>query len=327
MKTLKIIGSAFLFLLLMTGTGFADSDAEELEEANARMKNLYNELKESKPKFDIKIADLLGKSSSDVDDINKANQLIRSLETAIQKISPSTSCLKNRPHDAETECPFYADFYLGLELIGSNEFAKSFPRAGLRLRSRLMDYEDGRGGIHFYTNFGITSRNVQNPDSNDGAVEGSRAIEGEGGFLVDIKPLSSAQNRIAFLGLLGFDSVEDIPIDPAVTNPDGPSDIFQHHFAGFRIYHTATDKYNGAYADIGWGVSENFQDNEAKRFKFRGYLPVKITKGDSTKKFFVAVEVDSDFGDGEDEIKLIFGLSVQFKQILNTLSLGILSGD
>jgi len=224
---------------------------------------------------------------------------------------------------AETECSFYADFYLGLELIGSNEFAEGFPRAGLRLRSRLMDY-DGGGGIHLYTNFGITSRNVQNPDSTRVEVQGSKAIEGEGGLLIDIKPFSGKNNRVAFLGLLGFDSVEDIPVDPAVTDPDGPSDIFQHHFAGLRIYHTADDRYNGAYADVGWGVSENFQDNEEKRFKFRGYLPVKIAKDDSTKKFFAAVEVDSDFDDKEDEVKLIFGLSVEFKNILSALSLGII---
>jgi hypothetical protein len=281
MKTVNIIGSAFLFFLLMAGMGVAEDD-----------------------------------NNKDEEDKVKKSENCKANPSNTKQVDSSNS---------ETECSFFADFYLGIELIGSNEFAEGFPRAGLRLRSRLIDYTGKEGGgVHLYTNFGITSRNVQNPDSTAVTVEGSKAIEGEGGLLVDIKPFSGENNRVAFLGLLGFDSVEDIPLDPAVMDPAGPSDIFQHHFAGFRIYHTASDRYNGAYADVGWGVSENFRDNEDKRFKFRGYLPVKITEGDSTKKFFAAVEVDSDFDSGEDEVKLVFGVSVEFTQILNTLSLGII---
>ncbi|NIQ01019.1 hypothetical protein GWO43_11875, partial [candidate division KSB1 bacterium] len=86
----------------------------------------------------------------------------------------------------------------------------------------------------------------------------------------------------------------------------------------------ANDRYNGAFFDVGWGVSENFTDNEDKRVKFRGYLPIRLKEKDATKKFFTSVEVDSDFQDGEDEVKLIFGLSVEFKEILNVLSLGFI---
>lgn len=300
MKSIKVIGCALLLLLLSIGSSFAQTPTPVAPSPVTTPASPATGTTNSSP--------------------------------ASNTPSPSLSCEQNKGNlkqvnlkNAETECTIFADFYVGVELIGSNEFAEGFPRAGLRFRSRLVDYEGTQGGgLHVYANFGLTSRNVQNPDSQALTVEGSKAIEGEGGLLIDIKPFSGDQNRIAFLGVLGFDSVEDIPLDPAVMNPDGPSDIFQHHFAGLRVYHTGSDRYNGAYADVGWGVSENFRDNEEKRFKFRGYLPVKITKGDSTKKFFAAVEVDSDFDDGEDEVKLIFGLSVEFKQILSALSLGII---
>ncbi len=233
------------------------------------------------------------------------------------------SCLQRT--DAETECDFYADFYGGVELIGSNEFAEGFARAGLRLRDRLVDYDEN-GGVHFYMRFGLTSRNVQNRDetvTGPSKIEGRRAIEGEAGLLIDLGFVELQNNRLAVLGLVGFDSVRDIPQDTTATD-FGPSDLFQHHFAGFRLYHTANDRYNGAFFDVGWGVSENFTDNEDKRVKFRGYLPIRLKEKDATKKFFTSVEVDSDFQDGEDEVKLIFGLSVEFKEILNVLSLGFI---
>ncbi|MCH7499819.1 MAG: hypothetical protein IH886_07390 [Nitrospinae bacterium] len=319
MKTVKIIGSAFLFFLLMAVTGFADSDAEELEEANARMKNLYNELKESKPKFDIKIADLLGKSSSDVDDINKANQLILFLERELQRITPTRSCIDDQPFEAETECPFYMHFYSAVEFIGSNEFGESFARGGMQLRSTLAEWSDNKR-ISLMVDLALTSRvvqteqNISNPSIFK--TEGAKALEGRMGLMIDLfNPTTSftgtqsytATNTIALLADLGFDSVENLPSSFAPN--ENPSDLLQHHFAGIRVYHRGINRFNGAYVDIGWGMSENFLENEAKRFKVRGYLPILINKK-TQFKLVAMIEVDSDFKEGPDETKLIVGATI-----------------
>jgi hypothetical protein len=321
MKTVKIIGCAFLFLLLMVSTSFAASDAEELEKANKRMKSLNTELSNSKIKFDAKIQNLLTDSSSNATDINKAKKLILSLERELQRITPTRSCIDDNPFDAETECPFYVHFYSAAEFIGSNEFAESFARGGIQLRSTLLGWEGNQGIQHrfnFMVDLALTSRVVQTEiGPSIFQTEGVKALEGRMGFMWDLwsgttsytgKQSYTGINTIALLADIGFDSVEDLPAGSGA-EINGPSDLLQHHFAGLRIYHRGINRFNGAYADIGWGISENFLENESKRFKFRGYLPILVNKK-TQFKLIAMLEVDSDFKDGPDETKLIIGATI-----------------
>lgn len=323
MKTLKIIGSAFLFLLLTAGTGFADSDAEEQKEAIKRMNSLNTELDKSSTVFDTKIKDLLRDSSSATGkDIEKINQLILFLERELQRITPTRSCIDDNPFDAETECPFYVHFYSAAEFIGSNEFGESFARGGIQLRSTLWEGELWtKQRFNFMVDLALTSRVVQTAqDPSNPSIfqtEGAKALEGRMGFMLDLwspttnytgKQSYTATNTIALLADLGFDSVENLPAGSGA-EINGPSDLLQHHFAGIRVYHRGINRFNGAYADIGWGISENFLENESKRFKVRGYLPILINKKNQFK-LVAMIEVDSDFKDGPDETKLIVGATI-----------------
>lgn len=322
MKTLKIIGSAFLFLLLMTGTGFADSDAEEKKEVIKRMKSLNTELGKSSTVFNTKIKGLLlDSSSANGKDIEKINQLILFLERELQRITPTRSCIDDNPFDAETECPFYVHFYSAAEFIGSNEFGESFARGGIQLRSTLWDYDDWRSRFNFMVDLALTSRVVQTEqDPSNPSIfqtKGAKALEGRMGLMWDLwSPTTSytdtqsytGRNTIALLADLGFDSVENLPAGSGAKRI-GPSDLFQHHFAGIRVYHRGINRFNGAYADIGWGISENFLENESKRFKVRGYLPILVNKK-TQFKLIAMIEVDSDFKSGPDETKLIVGATI-----------------
>ena len=334
MKTLKIIGSAFLFLLLMTGTGFADSDAEEKKEVIKRMKNLNTELGKSSTVFNTKIKGLLlDSSSANGKDIEKINQLILFLERELQRITPTRSCIDDNPFEAETECPFYMHFYSAAEFIGSNEFGESFARGGMQLRSTLWDYDDWRSRFNLMVDLALTSRvvqtkqNISNPSIFE--TEGVKALEGRMGFMLDLwSPTTNftgtqsytATNTVALLVDIGFDSVENLPAGSG-TDITRPSDLLQHHFAGIRVYHRGINRFNGAYADIGWGISENFLENENKRFKVRGYLPILINKKNQFK-LVAMIEVDSDFKDGPDETKLIVGATIAPEAFFGIFGLG-----
>jgi hypothetical protein len=163
MKSIKIIGSALLFLLLTIGASFAESDADKLKKLNTQIKSLNSELNKVKPKFDTKIQTLLNNTSSDAPDINTANLLIRSLERELQRITPTRSCIDDHPFEAETECPFYTHFYSAAEFIGSNEFAEAFARGGIQLRSSLMGWE-GNKGIQHQAQSGFVVGKVTYPD-------------------------------------------------------------------------------------------------------------------------------------------------------------------
>ncbi|MFQ5481376.1 MAG: hypothetical protein ACE5ER_01355 [Nitrospinaceae bacterium] len=249
---------------------------------------------------------------------------------------PPASCQKDHKFNAETECPFYFDFYGGVELVGNDEFSEAFPRFGFRLRSKLLENEKIFGinlkRVHLIFDFGLTSRNVDgNPTGNKIVVEGKKALEGRGGFLVDLvdwntfyggddKNEHPAKNTLSFIGELGFDSLDNLTPDAGSTEALGPSDLFQHHFAGLRLTYRGKARFNGSYMDLGWGVSENFKTNESTRFKVRGYFPYQLVKGSATK-FFGAMEVDSDFAKGADEVKLIFGLSLEINQVVEIFNL------
>lgn len=341
MKTLKIIGSAFLFLLLMTGTGFADSDAEEKKEVIKRMKSLNTELGKSSTVFNTKIKGLLFDSSSaNGKDIEKINQLILFLERELQRITPTRSCIDDNPFDAETECPFYVHFYSAAEFIGSNEFGESFARGGIQLRSTLWEgeYENvpqwfRNHRFNLMVDLALTSRVVETkPNPSNPSIfqtEGVKALEARIGFMYDLFNFTSnytgeqsytATNTIALLADLGFDSVDELPAGSGA-EINGPSDLLQHHFAGIRVYHRGINRFNGAYADIGWGISENFLENESKRFKVRGYLPILINKKNQFK-LVAMIEVDSDFKDGPDETKLIVGATIAPESFFGIFGLG-----
>ena len=273
-------------------------------------------------------------STSSVSDLSKAEKSIASLERKLQKINPSRSCIEDHPFIAETECPFYVHFYSAAEFIGSNEFAETFARGGVHVRSTIGEWEWWtKHRLNLMIDLALTSRVVQTQiGTSIFQTEGVKALEGRMGFMVDLfNPTTNftgdqsytATNTIALLADIGFDSVEDLPVGSgAVIN--GPSDLFQHHFAGIRFYHRGINRFNGAYADIGWGISENFLENESKRFKFRGYLPVLIHEK-SQFKLIAMLEVDSDFKDTPDETKFIIGATIDPRAFFNLTPLGWLT--
>lgn len=320
MKTLKVIGGAFLFLLFMTGTGFADTDQKKFEKAKQQLESLKSELTKSKITFDSKIEALIkAPAPSNVTDIKEIHQLIKSLERELQRITPTRSCIDDQPFEAETECPFYVHFYSAAEFIGSNEFGESFARGGIQLRSTLWEGELWtQQRFNFMVDLALTSRVVQTQiGPSIFETVGVKALEARMGFMLDLwNPVTnftgdqsySTTNTMALLVDIGFDSVEDLPAGSGA-EINGPSDLLQHHFAGLRFYHRGINRFNGAYADIGWGISENFLENESKRFKVRGYLPILINKK-TQFKLVAMIEVDSDFTDGPDETKLIVGATI-----------------
>ncbi|MDH5762316.1 MAG: hypothetical protein OEZ51_04990 [Nitrospinota bacterium] len=306
-----------------------------LKETNLEIKKLEAELEKlktdpnikqkSKDQIDRELT-LLPENRKPATNINTARQRIRSLESLLKNVAPDRSCIEDHLFQAETECPFYMHFYTASEFIGSNEFAESFLRSGVQLRSTLWEWEWWtQHRFNFMVDLALTSRVVQtNQDPNNTSIfetKGAKALEGRMGFMLDLfNPTSeytgyqkyTATNTIALMADIGFDSVEELPAGSGATI-DGPSDLFQHHFAGIRVYHRGTNRFNGAYADIGWGISENFAENESKRFKVRGYLPILVfTK--TQFKIVTMLEIDSDFKDTPDETKLIVGMTVAPEQ-------------
>lgn len=78
---------------------------------------------------------------------------------------------------------------------------------------------------------------------------------------------------------------------------------------------------------MGWGISENFSDNPDMRYKFRGYIPYHLPKpaklllGIEAHKLFAGFEVDSDFKDGADEVKIYFGVNFSMNSFVKSLGL------
>ena len=236
--------------------------------------------------------------------------------------------------DGPDETKLIVHFYSAAEFIGSNEFGESFARGGIQLRSTVAEWEWwDKHRFNFMVDLALTSRVVETkPNPSNPSIfqtEGVKALEARMGFMYDLFNFTSnytgeksytATNTIALLADLGFDSVENLPAGSG-SQIDGPSDLFQHHFAGIRIYHRGINRFNGAYADIGWGISENFLENESKRFKVRGYLPILINKKNQFK-LVAMIEVDSDFKEGPDETKLIVGATIAPESFFGIFGLG-----
>ena len=323
MKTLKVIGGALLLLILIAGTGFAQSAGLNIAkikigELKSKLTNLKNAVDNKKIAYDAKINTLLTTPHTTITQLSDAEDLIDALETEIQRLT-APDCIKDHPFQAETECPFYMQLYSGVEFIGSNEFAESFARGGIQLRNSPWEWSDNKR-ISFLVDLALTSRVVQTQISPSiFETEGAKALGGRMGIMIDLLNPSTSfpgtedytvTNTIALLADLGFDSVENLSSSSAPN--ENPSDLLQHHFVGLRFYHRGKNQFNGAYADIGWGISENFLENESKRFKVRGYLPIMINKKNQFK-LVAMIEVDSDFKDGPDETKLIIGGTVDPK--------------
>ena len=99
-------------------------------------------------------------------------------------------------------------------------------------------------------------------------------------------------------------------------------DLWQSHFVGGRIYYRGQGNLNGMFLDVGWGVSENLPKNTDRRIKFRTHIPFRYTQqGTSPSKAFIGFEVDSDFRDGDDEVRLVIGNAVDTNRILSMLGL------
>lgn len=100
-------------------------------------------------------------------------------------------------------------------------------------------------------------------------------------------------------------------------------DLWQSHFVGGRVYYRGQGSLNGMFLDVGWGISENLPKNKNSRIKFRSHIPFRFTQdGTASSKAFIGFEVDSDFGSGDDEVRLIIGNAVDTNRILSMLGLG-----
>lgn len=248
----------------------------------------------------------------------------------------SRACADNiHSLNAETNCNLFVDFYSGVEFVGDDNFSEAFPRVGLRLRSEIyqFDQEFAPNNKMYQThtplrtqvilNLGLTAKNTEKTSiGTTTTLSGTKALEGRLGFQLDIIDFykdNRNTHTLAILGEMGF-------FDPDEPREGKNGDIHKNHFAGLRLYYKAKSRFNGATLDFGWGMSEGFIKDKP-RLKARGYIPYRISEDKNSKfllptKIFSAIEVDSDYGDGRDELKLIFGISIGMEQLFN--SLGIL---
>lgn len=206
-------------------------------------------------------------------------------------------------------------------------------------------YQDLLVRLHGIFDFALTSKVVQIKDSNDKfEVTGAKVLEGRGGLLIDFLDFYSSKtapncllmkeikgdkhkcdnnmervhtDTIALLLELGFISPEH---EEVTTEGVEPFNLFQNHFVGLRGYHREPGRFNGAFMDVGWGISTNFLDRQDKRFKFRGYLPFRAV---SQAKIFGSIEVDSDLGQEPDEVKMIFGTSIDMNRLLEYMGVTV----
>lgn len=169
---------------------------------------------------------------------------------------------------------------------------------------------------------GLTAKNTEKNATigTTTTLSGTKALEGRLGLQLDIIDFYKNERHthtLAILGEMGF-------FDPDEPKEGATGDIHKNHFAGLRLYYKANSRFNGATLDFGWGLSEGFY-KEDPRLKARGYIPLRLSKNKkgrfSDTKIFSAIEVDSDYGDGRDELKLIFGLSIAMDQLFSPLGL------
>ena len=247
---------------------------------------------------------------------------------------------------AETNCDYYLDIRSGVEFIGDNDFEDSFPRIELRLLWRIFESREFESywkrkkndttlreskkapdGTHelfspwrfqLNANGALTSRNQESATTGPGGlttISGTKALEGNIGLQVDFldiyrrDPWGTYNPTFTFavLAEAGFFDPQD-----EIVNTDG--DILKTHFAGLRLYYRGQNILNGASLDFGWRFNEAF-DKQDPRTMFRGYIPFRITE--TNTKVFGAIETDT--GDGRDEIKLILGLSIPLDRVAGSI--------
>ena len=233
--------------------------------------------------------------------------------------------------DAETNCRLFVDFYSGVEFVGNDNFSEAFPRVGLRLRSEIYQFKQNftPNSNDMYQahmplraqvilNLGLTAKNTQKASiGTTTTLSGTKALEGRVGLQLDVIDFykdGRNTHTLAILGEMGF-------FDPDKPKAGATGDIHKNHFAGLRLYYKAKSRYNGATLDFGWGLSEGFFKEEP-RLKTRGYIPFRLSKSNEGRfrdtKTFSAIEVDSDYGDGRDELNLIFGISIGMDQLFDS---------
>jgi hypothetical protein len=113
---------------------------------------------------------------------------------------------------------------------------------------------------------------------------------------------------LAFLGEGGF-------FDPTNDPNNQFTELSANHFLGLRLYYRGRSRFNGLSLDAGWGVSEFF-DNQDPRIKVRTYIPFRVFKEEgSGSNFKVFGAIETDVGKGQDELKLIMGISLPIDQV------------